>query len=641
MTTIFGIPAALLFGQLLLGLINGAFYATLSLGLAVIFGMMNIANFAHGALYMMGAVGAWFLLDAFGVGYWTSLFLCPLLVGIVGILLERLILRRVSHLDHLYGMLLTFGLALIIQGLFRFAFGSSGLPYAIPEALSGGTNLGFMFLPHYRGWVILVALVICFATWYAIEKTRLGAYLRAATENPALVQAFGINVPAMIMFTYGAGAALAAFAGVLAAPILQVSPTMGADLLIVIFAVVVIGGLGSIKGAIVAGFSAGILEGLTKAFYPEASTTVVFVLMALVLLIWPAGLFGSKTQSASTSVVLPALANETSLMRWALFAAMALSLAVAPVFVYPAFLMKAMTYALFACAFNLMAGYGRLVSFGHAMFIGTAGYVTAYVIKGWGFPPELAILAGTASASLLGLVAGWLSTRSSGVYFAMISLALAQMIYFVALQAPFTGGEDGIQSVPRGVLFGLFDLSDPAVLYVFVLLVFLGGFLFIAALVRSPFGQILKAIREHEPRARSLGFSTEHYKLAVFVISATLSGLAGSMKVLVTQIASLTDVHWLMSGEVILMTFLGGVGTLYGPVVGAFVVVAMQNYLAALGAWVSVIHGAIFVVCILAFRRGIVGELISYVSARQARSVAAGTRADAPDVVARRLKAGA
>lgn len=616
MTTILGIPTALLFGQLLLGIINGAFYATLSLGLAVIFGMMNIANFAHGALYMMGAVGAWFLLNTLGIGYWPALLICPLIVGLSGVVIERVILRRVSHLDHLYGMLLTFGLALVIQGVFRFWFGASGLPYAIPTALTGGVNLGFIFLPFYRAWVIVASIAVCFATWFVIEKTRLGAYLRAATENPALVQAFGINVPVMVMLVYGGGAALAAFAGVLAAPILQVTPTMGADVLIVIFAVVVIGGLGSIKGAIIAGFCAGILEGLTKAFYPEASTTVVFVLMALVLFIKPTGLFGTKTQSTSTSVALPSLARETPLMRWALFGSMALALALAPLVVYPAFLMKAMTYGLFACAFNLMAGYGKLVSFGHAMFLGTAGYVTAYAAKAWGFPPELAVLAGTCCAALLGLVAGWLCTRSSGVYFAMISLALAQMIYFVALQLPQTGGEDGITSVPRGVLFGLFDLSDPTTLYIFVLAIFLGGFLFLSGLIRSPFGQILKAIREHEPRAMSLGFSTERYKLAAFVISAALSGLAGSTKVVVTQIASLTDVHWAMSGEVILMTFLGGVGTLYGPVAGAFIVVAMQNYLAALGAWVTVIHGAVFVICILAFRRGIVGEFISWVSSR-------------------------
>jgi branched-chain amino acid transport system permease protein len=281
-----------LFGQLLLGLINGAFYALLSLGLAVIFGMLNIVNFAHGALYMMGAFCAYFLLNDAGLNYWWALILAPLIMGVVGALIERLLLKRIAGLDHLYGLLLTFGLALVIQGLFQNYFGSSGLPYAIPSALSGGRNLGFMFLPNYRAWVIVFSLVVCLATWFTIEKTRLGANLRAATENPALVRAFGINVPRMITLTYAFGVALAALAGVLAAPINQVRPLMGADFIIVVFAVVVIGGMGSIMGSIVTGFVLGVVEGLTKVFYPEASNTVVFVIMAIVLLIKPAGLFG-------------------------------------------------------------------------------------------------------------------------------------------------------------------------------------------------------------------------------------------------------------------------------------------------------------------------------------------------------------
>lgn len=279
-------------GQLLLGLINGSFYAVLSLGLAVIFGLLNIINFTHGALYMMGAFAAWMLLNYLGIGYWPALIIAPLIVGAFGVLLERLLLSRLYHLDHLYGLLLTFGLALIIQGLFRNYYGISGLPYQIPASLSGGRNLGFMFLPNYRGWVILASVVVCFGTWFMIEKTRLGAYLRAATENPTLVGAFGINVPLMITLTYGFGVALAGFAGVLAAPIYSVNPNMGADLMIVVFAVVVIGGMGSILGAIVTGFGLGIVEGLTRVFYPEGSAVVIFVIMAIVLLIKPEGLFG-------------------------------------------------------------------------------------------------------------------------------------------------------------------------------------------------------------------------------------------------------------------------------------------------------------------------------------------------------------
>jgi branched-chain amino acid transport system permease protein len=291
---IFGIPTQALFGQLLIGLINGSFYALLSLGLAVIFGLLNIINFTHGAQYMMGAFVAYLALNKLGVGYWPSLLIAPVVVGITGILIERLMLSRLYKLDHLYGLLLTFGLALIIQGLFRNEFGSSGQPYPIPSELTGGQNLGFMFLPNYRAWVIIASLVVCLATWYVIERTKLGGYLRAATENPSLVQAFGINVPRMITLTYGFGVGLAALGGVMAAPIYQVSPQMGADLIIVVFAVVVIGGMGSILGAILTGFGLGLIEGLTKVFYPEASNTVIFVIMAIVLLIKPAGLFGTE-----------------------------------------------------------------------------------------------------------------------------------------------------------------------------------------------------------------------------------------------------------------------------------------------------------------------------------------------------------
>jgi branched-chain amino acid transport system permease protein len=294
MSTIFGIPTQALFGQLLIGLINGSFYAMLSLGLSVIFGLLNIINFAHGAQYMMGAFAAYFLLQWTGLGYWWALLVAPVVVGLFGIVLERTMLKRLYHLDHLYGLLLTFGFALVIQGMFRHQFGSSGLPYAMPAQLEGGRNLGFMFLPNYRAWVIAFSLALCLGTWYVIERTKLGSYLRAATENPSLVQAFGINVPRMVSVTYGFGVALAAVAGVLAAPIYQVNPLMGADLIIVVFAVVVIGGLGSIMGSIVTGFTLGVVEGLTKVFYPEASNTVIFVIMAVVLLFRPTGLFGRE-----------------------------------------------------------------------------------------------------------------------------------------------------------------------------------------------------------------------------------------------------------------------------------------------------------------------------------------------------------
>jgi branched-chain amino acid transport system permease protein len=289
---IFGVPSQALFGQLLIGLINGSFYALLSLGLAVIFGLLNIINFTHGAQYMMGAFVAWMLLNWFGIPFWVSLVVVPLVVGAFGVLLERVFLKHLYHLDHLYGLLLTFGLALILEGLYRQQFGSSGQPFTNP--IPGGTNLGFMFLPHYRAFIVVFSLVVCLATWYMIERTKLGSYLRAATERPDLVQAFGINVPRMITLTYGFGVALAALAGVLAAPAYQVSPLMGSNLIIIVFAVVVIGGMGSIMGSILTGFGLGIVEGLTKVFYPEASSIVIFVIMVIVLMIKPAGLFGKQ-----------------------------------------------------------------------------------------------------------------------------------------------------------------------------------------------------------------------------------------------------------------------------------------------------------------------------------------------------------
>lgn len=292
MTMIFGIPVQALLGQMLVGLINGSFYAMLSLGLAVIFGLLRIINFAHGALYMFGAFIGYLMLVHLGIGYWPALVLVPLVVGVFGMAVERLALSRLYRLDPLYGLLFTFGLALVIEGVFRFYYGVSGNPYAVPSQLAGGTNLGFMFLPNYRGWVVVASLIVCIGTWLLIEKTRLGSYLRAATENPELVQAFGVNVPLLLTLTYGLGAALAGLAGILAAPVYQVSPLMGSDLIIVVFAVVVVGGMGSILGAIVTGYMLGLAEGLTKVFYPEASNLVVFVIMAIVLLLRPAGLFG-------------------------------------------------------------------------------------------------------------------------------------------------------------------------------------------------------------------------------------------------------------------------------------------------------------------------------------------------------------
>lgn len=615
-----GISTSLLAGQVLIGLINGSFYATLSLGVAVIFGLLRIANFVHGAQYMLGAFGAWFLLNlpalfpGLGlpsIGYGWALLLVPLLVGSSGMILERLFIRRTYRLDHAYGLLLTVGLALVIEGLFRIMFGSTGASYETPAFLSGGMRLGFVYLPIYRLWVIAASLVICVGTWLLIERTRLGAHLRAATENPALVQAFGIDVPRLLTLTYGFGVALAGLAGVLAVPIYQFNPQMGQNIIVVIFAIVVIGGMGSILGAIVGGFMLGVIEGLTKIFYPEASATTIFVIMALVLLLRPAGLFGKDAGVVHAGGVSIG-SHDADPGRWGLgrlLLLLALAGIVAPFIIYPLFLMKLLCFALLACAYNLLFGFVGLLGFGHAAFFGSAAYVTAYAAKEWGLTPEFAILAGTGAATMLGAVIGVLAIRRQGLYFAMITLALAQIVYFYAVQAPWTNGEDGIQAVPRGKLFGLFDLASTPVLYAFVLAIFLIGFAVIYRTINSPFGEILKAIRENEARVISLGYNTSQFKLLAFVISAAISGLAGGTKTIVFQMATLVDVSWTTSGDVLLMVLIGGIGTLFGPILGASALVAIQDYLASYGSWVHVIQGAIFVLCILCLRSGIAGAL--------------------------------
>jgi branched-chain amino acid transport system permease protein len=623
MIEIFGVSSTALFGQLLIGLINGAFYAMMSLGVAIIFGMLRIANFVHGAQYMLGGFTAWFLLNlpAFfpqlglpSINYWAALFIVPILVGLVGVIMEKLFISKVYDIDHAYGVLLTLGLALVIEGVFHVAFGSTGRPYDMPEVLRGSMNLGFMFLPYYRGWVLVASIVICLGTWYAIERTKLGAYLRAATENPVMVEAFGINVPRMLTLTYGLGVGLAGLAGVMAAPIYQVSPQMGQNMIIIVFAIVVIGGMGSILGSIVSGFALGVIEGLTKVFYPQASATAIFIIMALVLLWKPRGLFGGSgtviehSASAGTATSFEVSGGRYSEVTYLLV--LAVIGAVAPMLVYPVFAMKVLCFALFACAFNLIFGFGGMLAFGHAAFFGAAAYVTAHTAKFWGITPEVALLLGTTTAGLFGLIIGWLAIRRQGLYFAMITLALSQLVYFYAVQAPWTRGEDGLQTVSRGQLFGLVDLNNETNLYYFVLTVFLLGFALIHRTVRSPFGQVLKSIRDNETRALSLGYTVDRHKLLAFVLSAALSGLAGGLLAIIFKVVMLTNLYVTTSAEVLLMVLIGGVGTILGPIAGAVILVTMQQYLAGLGSWVLIVQGIIFIFCVMALRGGVVGAVI-------------------------------
>ncbi|SFQ33379.1 ABC transporter permease [Variovorax sp. 770b2] len=609
-----GLLSPALFGQLLLGLINGSFYAMMSLGLAIIFGLLNVVNFMHGAQYMMGAFTAWMLLQWLGIDYGFALVLAPLIVGVSGILLERLFVRRLYHLDHVYGLLLTFGLTLIVEGLYRKSFGSAGLPYANP--MPGGFRTALGYLPYYRLWALSASLVVCIATWYMVEKTKLGAYLRAAIERPDLVRGFGIKVPRMVTLVYGFGVGLAGLAGVFAAPIYNVSPTMGSNLIIVIFAVVVIGGMGSIKGAIITGYLLGLAEGLMRYYYPPLSDTVVFIIMAAVLLIKPAGLFGKGVISQHVAVAMESRAGVAPRkmragLSWVLLFLSVAALVIAPFVMYPVFLIKVLCFAVAASAVNLLLGYMGMLSFGHAMFFGFSAYVAGHLAKVGGASPELAILGATLASVVLSSVVGLIAIRLQGIYFAMSTLALAQMVYFFCLQVPFTNGEDGIQNIPRGMAFGVWDLKSDLSAYFFVLLICGAAILAVARLVHSPYGRIVAAVRDSEPRAISLGYNANRYKFAVFVFSAGITGLAGATKAIAVQIATLTDVSWHMSGEFLLMTLVGGLGTITGPIFGALALISMETYMSELRDWVTVAQGAVFFVVVLAFREGIIGSLSS------------------------------
>ncbi|TFZ02931.1 branched-chain amino acid ABC transporter permease [Ramlibacter henchirensis] len=607
MGTLIGIPLQAFLSQLLVGLINGSMYALLSLGLAVIFGMLRVVNFAHGAFYMVGAFAAWMLQQYLELGYWIGLVVAPLLVAALAMLVERSMLARLYRLDALYGMLFTFGLALAVEGLFFEWFGTGGQFYPVPEQLAKSVDLGFMVLPLYRAWVVVVSLVVSLGVWLLIEKTRIGAQLRASTHNPGLVQIFGINVPMLMTLTFALGVALAAFGGVLSAPLFQATPLMGQNIIIIVFAVVVIGGMGSIRGAIVTGYALGLCEAVAKIVYPQGAGMTVFVLMVLVLLLRPQGLFGGGVPAAAASHEEVHRHSASPRAQLAIAGATLLAFAVLPWVIYPVAAMNILCFALFSAAFNLLLGYVGMVSFGHAAFFGGAAYVTAYSLKTWGVTAEVALVLSVTFAALQGLVIGYLAIRRKGIYFAMITLALAQMFYFICLQVPATGGDDGIQGVPPARLFGVLVLDDPTVKYYVVAAAVVLGLGIVWRVVHSPFGYVLQAIRDNEPRAISLGYRVDRYKLGAFVISSALAGLAGGLKAIAFQFASLADVAWQTSGVAILTTLIGGIGTMLGPIIGSALIVGLERFLATSGYPVHVVLGVVFMLAVLAFRRGIVG----------------------------------
>jgi len=609
----------LILGYLTIGLVNGSFYALLSLGLALIFGLLNILNMTHGVLYMMGAFAAWAGSRYLGLGYFAGLVFAPVCVAAFGVILERSLLRRTYGLDPLYGFMLTFGAAMVVQGGLQAHFGSTGLPYAAPDWLSGGLDLGFLYFPAYRLWVVAVALVICMIVWVAIAHTRLGSVLRASSENAATAEALGVGVPRVFAATFALGAALAGLAGALAAPIYQVSPLMGSDILLVVFAIIVIGGMGSIGGTIVSSYVLALIESLTQALVPQAASFIVFAFMCVVLLLRPQGLFGISVirshefLAARLPWIEPA-DKETAPKRLTglvpTLAAVA-ALSALPMLLYPVYLMKIFCFTIFAASFNFLLGFAGIMSFGQAALFGTAAYLTAHAAREWALPPEAAIGVGIAAALALGLVMGIFAIRRRGIYQAMITLAIAQMVYFVYVQASFTHGEDGIQSVPRGMLLGLIDLRNDTNVYWLSAAAMLGVLFGLRRLINSPFGMMLIAIRDNERRALSLGHNVDAYKLAAFGIAAFCAGVAGSMSAIVFQLATLSGVHWHLSGEAVLMALIGGIGTFGGPLVGAAVLVTMQHFLSPFGAWIVAIQGAVFVLCVLLFRDGLLPHALA------------------------------
>jgi branched-chain amino acid transport system permease protein len=603
----------LILSYMTIGLVNGSFYAMLCLGLALIFGLLNILNMAHGVFYMMGAFIAWAAVTRLGVGYLPTLAASAFGVGGFGMLVERLLLRRTYDLDPLYGFMLTFGLATAIQGAFQVQFGSSGLPFEAPGWLSGLIDLRFTLFPAYRLWVVLVALAVCFGLWLAIERTKAGAILRAASENGVIAASLGVRVPAVMTVTFGIGAMLAGLAGALAAPIYQVSPLMGADILLVVFAIIVIGGMGSIGGTILAAYCLALLESVTLAVYPQAANFMIFAFMCIVLSVRPQGLFGISVlrDHSFAGVSLPAIAEwstetRSQMTRFAVMGMIIVGLALLPKLLYTIFLIKIFCFAILATSFNFLLGFVGIISFGQAALYGTAAYVTAYTLKQWSAPPEIGILAGVAAATLLGLIMGALAIRRRGIYQAMITLAVAQMVYFVFIQTSFTNGEDGLQNVPRGVLFGLVDLRDDRAVYALAVIAFCAVFFGLRHLLYSQLGMMLVAVRDDERRALSLGHDVASLKLLAFTIASACAGLAGALSAVAFQLATLSGAHWHLSGEAVLMSLIGGLGTLTGPLAGATVLVAMEHFLAPFGAWVLVLQGLIFVICVVAFREGLI-----------------------------------
>jgi branched-chain amino acid transport system permease protein len=609
--------------QIFNGLVNGGFIALMSLGLSIVFGMMRVVNFAHGALYMLGAFVAFIGGSYFGISLWFALVLAWLLVGGLGVVLERLLLSRLYRLDPAYNLLLTFGLTLIIEDLMRSFFSTTGGQFLVPPLLSGAFDLGFTFYPKYRLFVLVLSVLLCLGVWIVLERTRVGALVRAATERPNLLKCFGGNVPRLISGTFFCAAGLAGLAGALAAPIRSISPFMGQEMISVTFAVVVAGGMGSIAGSVVMGFVVGVFSALAAIWYPPIATAIIYITMLVVLVIRPGGIFHGVDISHFPLHYTPITerARRVFLSPGLACAVLAVGL-ILPWLVYPVVATDIILWGLCALGFDLLFAFAGLLSFGQAAYWGTAAYVTGVLVSKFGLPGWSGFLLGVVASTTLGIVFGFIIAQKKGIYFSMITFAFAQIVYFVVNQFPkYTGGEDGLHDVLRGRLFGI-SLADDRVFYYLALGFVALMVLFVFRILKSPFGMSLVGARENERRMLSVGYNVYFIRVQAYALSAFIISVAGSLYVLNHQFVSLEAVYWRASGEPVMMTLLGGAGTIFGPFLGAGIVLLIRNVLSTVTDSGSLVLGCLFVVIVMVFRRGILGEIVHHFAHRDRKGPA-------------------
>ncbi|GHU29304.1 branched-chain amino acid ABC transporter permease [Betaproteobacteria bacterium] len=601
------------------GLVSGGFVALMSLGMSIIFGMMRIVNFMHGSLYMLGAIIAYFLGFYFGASIWIGMLAASILVGVLGAILERTLIRRLYGLDLAYILILTTGLSLFLEDTVRnFYSVTSSAPFLVPQVLKGAVNLGFIVYPKYRLFVVVVSILLCLGTWFALERTRLGALVRAASERPSLLKCFGGNVPLLISGSFFFACALAGLAGALSAPMRNVSPYMGQEMINIVFAVVVAGGMGSIAGSVVMGFASGILQALMAIVYPQASTVIIYVLMLVILVVRPGGIFSGVDISQFPLHYTPMTERVRAffLSRPAAMVALAVGFLL-PWFVYPILATDIILWGLFAVGFDLLFAYAGLLSFGQAAYWGTAAYVMGVLAMTFGAPTWLAFIAGVAISTTLGLFFGLILARKKGIYFSMITFAISAIIAFVVNQfADYTGGEDGLHGLSRGTLFGM-DLQNDRVYYHVCMAIVILVIFFLCRLLKSPYGLSLLGARENERRMMSVGYNVFFLRLKAYVLSAFIVSTAGALYALNHQFVTLEMVNWRASGEPVMMTLLGGAGTIFGPVLGAGIVVVMRNALSSITDNGSLYLGLLFITVILFARRGILGESLHNILDRQ------------------------